>query len=77
MVLLEAMYFDVPILSSLNGGSSYLLSDENIATDFDVSLWVSKIKNMDNNTNYNKNNLCWNTLVDAFINEYNRKKNNE
>ena len=73
MVLLEAIYFNVPIVSSLNGGSSYLLSENNIVSEFNVSKWVDKITKMDKNTNYKKDKLCWNELVETFIKEYESK----
>lgn len=46
MVLLEAMYFDLPVMSSLNGGSDTLITDNIdgiIVNGFDSSVWASKI----------------------------------
>lgn len=46
MVLLEAMYFDLPVMSSLNGGSDTLITDnfDGIIVDgFDSSVWASNI----------------------------------
>ena len=70
MVLLEAMYFDLPVISSDNGGSDTLITDgvDGVIVDgFDVNNWVSAISKLrDDNKKYNtiKNNL---TLKDHSI----------
>lgn len=46
MVLLEAMYFDLPVLSSDNGGSDTLITndfDGLILKDFDIENWAERI----------------------------------
>lgn len=46
MVLLEAMYFDLPVLSSDNGGSDTLITndfDGLILKDFDIENWAESI----------------------------------
>lgn len=42
MVLLESMYFGLPVISSYNGGSSTLIDNNNslIISEFDENLWV-------------------------------------
>ena len=49
MVLLEAMYFDLPVISSDNGGSDTLISDGSngmIVKEFDKDAWLNAIKNI-------------------------------
>lgn len=49
MVLLEAMYFDLPVISSDNGGSDTLISDGYngvIVKEFDKDTWVNAIEKM-------------------------------
>lgn len=52
MVLLEAMYFGAPVVSSRNGGSLTLMQDGScgqIVDKFDVKLWCEAIlKYLDN-----------------------------
>lgn len=46
MVLLEAMYFGIPVISSLNGGSSLLIedgTDGRIINEFNVETWSDAI----------------------------------
>ncbi len=46
MVLLESMYFGIPVISSNNGGSVTLIEDGNngyIVEEFDKQKWVTKI----------------------------------
>ena len=76
MVLLEAMYFNVPIISSLNGGSSYLLDKENIIEEFDVKKWAGKIRRVEasNNRIWDKS---WANIVDDFISSYKEVIDNE
>lgn len=49
MVLLEAMYFGLPVISSMNGGASMLIQDgENgyVIGGFDVEEWSKKIESI-------------------------------
>lgn len=58
MVLLEAMYFGVPVISSLNGGSSTLIEDgvNGITIDrFSVDIWTKEILNICQDKNYSDN----------------------
>lgn len=53
MVLLESMHFQVPIISSVNGGSSTLIQHNInglIIDKFDVSLWISEIQRLLNDS---------------------------
>ena len=46
MVLLEAMYFGMPVLTTFNGGSSTLIQDGKngfVLNEMDVNLWADKI----------------------------------
>lgn len=57
MVLLEAMYFSVPVISSLNGGSATLINNgENgiIISEFKVDKWVEAIKDILSDSNLRK-----------------------
>lgn len=49
MVLLEAMYFELPVVSSMNGGASMLIEDgENgyVLEKFDAEEWEKKIESI-------------------------------
>ena len=84
MVLLEAMYFGLPVISSMNGGSSVLIRNEEngrIVEDFKVDSWVNAIENlMQNKEKYSlvKNNasstvkqgFLWECLADKFLAAY-------
>jgi glycosyltransferase involved in cell wall biosynthesis len=70
MVLLEAIYFNVPILSSLNGGSSFLLDKKYIMNNFNKKEWMDKILKLDKKKiKYNKK-ILWKEIVDKFISNY-------
>ncbi len=70
MVLLEAMYFDLPVISSDNGGSDTLITDGVdgvIIKEFDKDIWVNTISKLhDDSQEYNtiKKNL---TLKDHSV----------
>ena len=84
MVLLEAMYFSVPVISSWNGGASVLIDDGVngfIMDTFDVEKWVCKINYLKENTerygvikeNAHKKiseNFLWDKLAEHFIECY-------
>lgn len=70
MVLLESIYFKVPVLSSFNGGASVLLAEENIIREYDVDLWVDKIKNI-KKRNVKNTKILWDDIVDNFLKKYN------
>ena len=49
MVLLEAMFFDLPVISSKNGGSDMLITngeDGVVLNEFDIKQWVDAIRKM-------------------------------
>lgn len=82
MVLLEAMYFGVPVISSLNGGSSTLIEDgvNGIIVDkFSVDMWAKQIINVIKDEEYcndlkeeSKNTInkyyLWDAVCEKFIN---------
>lgn len=84
MVLLEAMYYNLPIASSDNGGADMLIRDgENglIIDSFDCKIWVERICDLFRNPqNYNrilsnlqnedKTALTWDGIADRMICEY-------
>ena len=81
MVLLEAMYFDLPIISSDNGGSDTLITDGYdgvVVRSFEVDAWVNAISLLhDDLDKYNeiRNNLAnkdhsiytWDGIVAKYL----------
>lgn len=81
MVLLEAMYFGVPVITSENGGSTTLINNHNngvILNSFDELLWVNEIKKILNNNELAKyysrnaketiiNNFTWKSIVKKLL----------
>ena len=81
MVLLEAMYFGVPVITSENGGSTTLINNHNngvILNSFDELLWVNEIKKILNNNELAKyysrnaketiiNNFTWKNIVEKLL----------
>jgi len=84
MVLLESLFFNVPVISSKNGGASMLLSDDRngyVIDNWDKDIWVGKIEELykdqqkyrnivDGMIEYNKDNIFWDSIVERFITEY-------
>ena len=84
MVLLEAMYFGLPVISSLNGGSSILIQNEIngiIMSDFNISRWANKIKEFIHKSAYGEQigdqarktinkKFLWTELSDKFLGAY-------
>ncbi|CAJ1609391.1 glycosyltransferase [Clostridium perfringens] len=82
MVLLEAMYFGVPTITSVNGGSSTLIKNNIngiIMNNFDENNWCNNILNLINNKDLSekikenskntiKNNFNWNSISSLFLN---------
>lgn len=80
MVLLEAMYFNLPIISSQNGGSDMLIRDKEngiIVTDYDVETWCEQIevlcmdtskyqKMVQNIMESDKNTLFWDAIAKVY-----------
>ena len=81
MVLLEAMYFGTPIVSSENGGSLSLMADGTsgqIVKEFDVDKWVGAIMKYLYDEEYVQKVVAagkkklettynWDVIVDRFI----------
>lgn len=84
MVLLEAMYFGLPVISSFNGGASVLIDDGKngyILTEFNEKRWGEKIEYLVENKEVCEKmgeyahrtieeNFLWKHLVDQFIEKY-------
>lgn len=86
MVLLEAMYYGLPVFTTYNGGSSTLMNNSNgiVIQDFDEELWSEKIVSVLNDPV-----LCtqigteahqtivekytWDALADKFLEIYHRR----
>lgn len=84
MVLLEAMYFGCPIISSCNGGSSTLIKNDDLGilqSGFEVSEWADAIEGLlkdpekrsrisaDSKTLI-RNEYLWDAIADKFISLY-------
>ncbi|GKX67464.1 glycosyltransferase family 4 protein [Inconstantimicrobium mannanitabidum] len=83
MVLLEAMYFGVPVVTSLNGGSSTLIENKAngvIIDKFNVDIWAKEILNICFDKKYSdslrmnskctvENNFLWDKVSKRFIEE--------
>lgn len=81
MVLLEAMHFGVPIVTSLNGGSSTLIENRVngvIIDKFDIDIWAKEILNICSDKKYSEslrinskytitNNFLWDKISVKFI----------
>lgn len=88
MVLLEAMYFGTPAITTKNGGSQMLIEngiDGYIIDVFNKSLWCDKIIEASQNSAKISQNahkkitekFTWDVLSDKFISTYEKKINNE
>ena len=86
MVLLEAMYFNAPVVTTYNGGSDMLI-DNNISgviiEDFDIKKWKNSIikliedKEWANKISQNakikiENEFTWDALVPKFLEVFNK-----
>ena len=83
MVLLEAMYFGVPTISSKNGGSTTLIRNKFngvIENDFLINCWTDNIIEILDNKDYSdsmrvqaketiNNNFTWKVIVNKFLEE--------
>lgn len=88
MVLLEAMYFGLPVITTNNGGSSTMIENEKngfICDTNNISKWKKIITNLLNNNDiYEKiskeekrtimSNYTWDKLADKFLKVYNSKE---
>lgn len=87
MVLLEAMHFGVPTITTVNGGSNMMIEDGKngyVMNDFDVNKWVAKIIDLaenpklrtyigDNAHETIQNGFTWEKLAPKFIEIYKNK----
>ena len=87
MVMLEAMYFGAPVITTYNGGSGMLIdNNENgiIIDNFDVGEWKDSIISLlsdpekkdrivKNAKTKIENEFTWDALVDKFINVYEKR----
>lgn len=81
MVLLESMYFGVPVISSINGGAVTLIDEEkagHIIDEFEVEEWSKKIIDTLEDNKYRKNTnkeelksivnkYSWNRIAREFL----------
>ena len=86
MVLLEAMYYGIPTLTTLNGGSNMMIKDgENgyVFECFDLKSWTDRIKKLAKDKQLSEdmgkkahdtiiNGFTWDALADKFIEAYNK-----
>lgn len=79
MVLLEAMYFGLPVLTTYNGGSSVLIDNgkNGFIEDVNINNWkniiVANVKNKEVATNAKttiENEYTWDQLSEKFIESY-------
>lgn len=84
MVLLEAMYFGLPTLTTVNGGSNMMIKDcENgyVFEDFNLQSWTERIKILATDKSLSKevgrkahntivNEFTWDALADKFLEVY-------
>lgn len=86
MVLLEAMYYGLPVFTTYNGGSSTLMNEENgiVLYDFDVDHWSKKIVELLQNEIVHKRigmmasktvaeAYTWDALADRFLEIYRKR----
>ncbi|WP_415606544.1 glycosyltransferase family 4 protein [Liquorilactobacillus hordei] len=85
MVLLEAMYFGLPVISSNNAGANTLIADGTngyVVKSHDVSVWLEKVKWVLDNESFindvgvraNKTiieKFLWKNVMEKMINEFN------
>lgn len=81
MVLLEAMYFSLPVISSHSAGAGTLIINENngvIVEEFDPDIWEHKMETILDNPEMSKkygenakytiqNNFLWKNIVDKML----------
>lgn len=88
MVILEAMYFGCPVITSKNGGSCTLLNDDAVGfmlKDFDSNLWTktyfkilknSKLREeiSEKSSALIKNRYTWKSIMKIFVKEIDNKE---
>ena len=89
MVLLEAMYYGIPVISSNSAGADTLIVQEEngvIIKEFDELKWAEKIKNIIENDKLSKklgnnarnriiNDFNWKSIAEKIINQINENNN--
>ena len=86
MVLLEAMYFGLPVITTYNGGSSTLINESNgiIINELNDSVWSKEIEKLLDDELRRKsigeaahhtvsNEYTWDTLADKFLEVYEKR----
>ena len=86
MVLLEAMYYGVPVVSTFNGGSSILINDgyNGFICDTSSDSWIERTHSLMSNCEFSdmigknahdtiEKKFTWDALADQFIEIYRRK----
>lgn len=86
MVLLEAMYYGLPVFTTYNGGSSTLMNEQNgvIIPTLNEDVWSNKIVSLLNDKETCKrigtaahfkiaNEFTWDALADKFLDVYNKR----
>ncbi|MBO4701591.1 MAG: glycosyltransferase family 4 protein [Lachnospiraceae bacterium] len=87
MVLLEAMYFGTPVITSWNGGSSTLLTDEScgqVVKEFDALKWADAICRYLDDEEYSakisanaqkliRENYSWDVIVAKMLDELDKR----
>ena len=86
MVLLEAMYFGLPVFTTYNGGSSTLMNESNgiVIDNFDVNAWADKVAEVisdealckrigENASKTISQEYTWDALADKFLAVYNKR----
>ena len=87
MVLLESMYFGMPTVTSINGGSDMMIEDGIngfVIPKFEAKVWAEKVIGLSNDKEYCKKigdaahktiveKFTWDKLASQFINIYEQK----
>ncbi len=88
MVLLEAMYFGIPVITTYNGGSSTLINDKEngyIIDELNEDRWCKQIievlhnnaKKLTDNAKTKMKDYTWDELSEKFIVEYKKAIDNK
>jgi len=88
MVLLEAMYFGLPVFTTVNGGSTTLMNEDNgiVIDGFNEDVWAEKINEVISDAKLSENigskaretiekGYTWDVLSDRFLEIYEKRLN--
>ena len=89
MVMLEAMYFGAPVITSYNGGSSTLIKDSDygqVYSNYDANIWAKGISKYLNDEKYTRSvvenckslireNYTWNSICKTMISKIESREN--